>query len=131
MFKWYECSTVCYAYLSDVGYAVSGPGPGLNTPKHCDWRESRWFTRGWTLQELIAPYEVIIYDHNWKQLGTKRRLAKELEEKTGTPQRALLDSATRREYSVAARMSWAKGRQTSRLEDGAYSLLGLCECSYF
>lgn len=117
MFKWYEASTICYAYLSDVGDA--------GVAKHGDWRYSRWFTRGWTLQELIAPFEVIMYSQSWKQLGTKRRLAQELEEKAGVPRDVLLFPAARREHSVAARMSWAKGRQTTRTEDRAYSLLGL------
>ncbi|KAI1111090.1 heterokaryon incompatibility protein-domain-containing protein [Nemania sp. NC0429] len=117
MFKWYEASTICYAYLSDVG--------DVGVVKYGDWRYSRWFTRGWTLQELVAPFEVIIYDQEWKQLGTKRRWAKELEERAGIPRDVLLFPAVRREHSVAARMSWAKGRQTTRIEDRAYSLLGL------
>ncbi|KAI1753483.1 heterokaryon incompatibility protein-domain-containing protein [Xylaria castorea] len=116
MFKWYEAATICYAYLSDVGDAGIG--------KHCEWRDSRWFTRGWTLQELVAPFEVIVYDCTWKQLGTKRLLTKELEEKTGIPAEVLLYPVARRKHSVAARMSWAKGRQTTRIEDRAYSLLG-------
>ncbi|KAI0546869.1 heterokaryon incompatibility protein-domain-containing protein [Xylaria curta] len=117
MFKWYEAATICYAYLSDVG--------DIGIAKHSDWRDSRWFTRGWTLQELVSPFEVIIYDRVWKELGTKRRLTKELETKTGIPAEVLLYAANRRKHSVAARMSWAKGRQTTRMEDRAYSLLGL------
>lgn len=117
MFKWYEAATICYAYLGDVG--------DIGIAKHHDWRDSRWFTRGWTLQELVSPFEVIIYDCVWKQLGTKRRLTKELEEKTGIPADVLLYAVNRRKHSVAQRMSWAKGRQTTRMEDRAYSLLGL------
>ncbi|KAI0914047.1 heterokaryon incompatibility protein-domain-containing protein [Ustulina deusta] len=122
MFKWYEYSTVCYAYLSDVGVAELGFRVPL---KRRDWRESKWFTRGWTLQELIAPFEVILYDHEWNQLGTKRRLANELEKRTHIPEKVLLDPALRRNSSVAARMSWAVQRETTRIEDRAYSLLGL------
>ncbi|KAJ8129615.1 hypothetical protein O1611_g4018 [Lasiodiplodia mahajangana] len=126
MFKWYEGSTICYAYLSDVKQGNnSDVNSDLKPARHCDWRDSRWFTRGWTLQELIAPFEVIIYDCEWKQLGTKRRLAKELEKRTGIPEEVLLDPVSRRKNSVAARMSWARGRQTTRIEDGTYSLLGL------
>ncbi|KAI0490647.1 heterokaryon incompatibility protein-domain-containing protein [Xylaria cf. heliscus] len=116
MFKWYEAATICYAYLSDVGDA--------RIAKHREWRDSRWFTRGWTLQELVAPFEVIIYDCTWKQLGTKRCLTKELGEKTGIPEEVLLYPVTRRKFSVAVRMAWAKGRQTTKIEDRAYSLLG-------
>ncbi|KAI0426156.1 heterokaryon incompatibility protein-domain-containing protein [Xylaria sp. FL1042] len=122
MFKWYEHSIVCYAYLSDVGIPESD---SQAPPVHSDWRNSRWFTRGWTLQELVAPFEVIIYDREWKQLGTKRRLAIELEEKTRIPEKVLLNPALRRKISVVARMSWAMQRQTTRIEDRAYSLLGL------
>ncbi|KAI3323835.1 heterokaryon incompatibility protein-domain-containing protein [Xylariaceae sp. AK1471] len=114
MFKWYEAATICYAYLSDVG--------GIG---HDDWRASRWFTRGWTLQELVAPFEVMFYDSLWKQFGTKRLMTKALEQKTNIPEEVLLNSASRRRNSVAARMLWAKGRHTTRKEDRAYSLLGL------
>ncbi|KAI1125353.1 heterokaryon incompatibility protein-domain-containing protein [Nemania abortiva] len=126
MFKWYEGSTICYAYLSDVIWDdKSNAKLGFGAIECCDWRESRWFTRGWTLQELIAPFEVIIYDYGWKQLGTKRRRSQEIEKRTGIPKEVLLDPAARRENSVAERMSWAKGRQTTRIEDRTYSLLGL------
>lgn len=126
MFKWYECSTICYAYLNDV--RGSGFDSKPVTPKvveRSDWTESRWFTRGWTLQELVAPFEVIVYDCDWKQLGTKRRLSRKLEKRTRIPEQVLLDPVARRDHSVAARMSWAGGRQTTRVEDRAYSLLGL------
>ncbi|KAI1367533.1 heterokaryon incompatibility protein-domain-containing protein [Xylaria arbuscula] len=122
MFKWYEYSTICYAYLSDVGVSSSDI---QQPPAKLYWQMSRWFTRGWTLQELIAPYEVIIYDRQWKQLGTKRRLALKLEEKTYIPKEVLLNPSCRCSYTVIARMSWAMGRETTRVEDEAYSLLGL------
>ncbi|KAI1312782.1 heterokaryon incompatibility protein-domain-containing protein [Xylaria venustula] len=120
MFKWYGTSTICYAYLSDVGVSSDGL-----VSSHSTWKESRWFTRGWTLQELIAPFEVILYDRNWKQLCTKRQLANELEERTGIPKNVLLNSSLIRENTVASRMSWAEHRRTTRIEDRAYSLLGL------
>ncbi|KAI1351766.1 heterokaryon incompatibility protein-domain-containing protein [Xylaria sp. FL0043] len=122
MFKWYEHSTICYAYLSDVGIPESDSQAPL---VYSDWRNSRWFTRGWTLQELVAPFEVIIYDREWNQLGTKRRMTSELSKKTLIPEKVLLNPGLRRENSVAARMLWAVQRQTTRIEDRAYSLLGL------
>ncbi|KAI1422144.1 heterokaryon incompatibility protein-domain-containing protein [Xylaria sp. FL1777] len=122
MFKWYEHSVICYAYLSDVGVSESD---SQAPPLHPDWRASRWFTRGWTLQELVAPFEVIIYDHEWKQLGTKRRMASHLAVRTRIPEKVLLNPALIRENPVAARMSWAGQRDTTRIEDRAYSLLGL------
>jgi hypothetical protein len=114
MFKWYEAATICYAYLEDV-----------RPESWRQWQDSRWLTRGWTLQELIAPFEVVIYDYLWRQLGTKRRLTKELIEVTNIPEEVLLDAAVRHEKSVAERMSWAEGRNTTRIEDRAYCLLGL------
>ncbi|KAI8625332.1 heterokaryon incompatibility protein-domain-containing protein [Xylariaceae sp. FL1651] len=114
MFKWYEAATICYAYMSDIPYSFQTA-----------WTASRWFERGWTLQELVAPFEVVFYDRLWNQLGTKRRLTKMLEAVTNIPAEVLLDPSSRRKSSVAARMSWAKGRQTTRKEDRAYSLLGL------
>ena len=59
MYQWYEASEVCYVYLSDV----SPSGKGL--------KESRWFTRGWTLQELLAPRLVKFYDQHWQYLASK------------------------------------------------------------
>ncbi|KAI0810642.1 heterokaryon incompatibility protein-domain-containing protein [Xylaria sp. FL0064] len=103
MFKWYEHSTICYAYLSDVGIPESD---SQAPPVHSDWRIPRWFTRGWTLQELVAPFEIIIYDREWNQLGTKRRVTGELSKKTLIPEKAMQ-------------------RQTTRIEDRAYPLLDL------
>ncbi|KAI0398262.1 heterokaryon incompatibility protein-domain-containing protein [Xylariaceae sp. FL0594] len=92
---------------------------------HRDWRRSRWFKRGWTLQELIAPFEVVLYDRDWNELGTKRCLTSELGELTRIPEEVLLDPEARLDVSIARRMSWAKGRETTRPEDGAYCLLGV------
>ncbi|KAI0141967.1 heterokaryon incompatibility protein-domain-containing protein [Pestalotiopsis sp. NC0098] len=117
MFKWYEKAGVCYAYLSDVD--SSTPGRGVLT-------SSRWFSRGWTLQELLAPREVLFFDMNWKKLGPKYGLLDLLAKKTGIDSYFLYTGAERLgEASVATRMSWAAGRETKRLEDRAYCLLGL------
>ena len=118
MFTWYRDAVVCYVYLvdfiacSDPEFAVSG----------C---RSRWFTRGWTLQELLAPENVVFYDHNWKDCGTKQSLAGIIANTTGIDQRLLSGEARINEYSVAQKMSWASLRQTTRVEDIAYSLLGI------
>jgi len=86
--------------------------------------DSRWFTRGWTLQELIAPSVVVFLDANWQELGTKSSLQAELSKITGIPEKVLLGCDPSTE-SIAQRMSWASKRQTSRVEDKAYCLLGL------
>jgi hypothetical protein len=121
MFKWYYTSRVCYAYLGDAYSVFAG---------------SRWFTRGWTLQELIAPDTVVFLDADWKEIGTRQSLAKGISGITGIPT-AVLDPTDFRypphefleRYTVAQRMSWAATRQTTRIEDEAYCLLGIFNVS--
>lgn len=119
MYRWYKESTVCYAYLSDVyadrsnPYAVSAELPN-----------SRYFTRGWTLQEVIAPSVVIFYNAGWREIGNKSLLRLDLMSVTGISTKFLL-GADLQSASVAQRMSWASRRVTTRLEDRAYCLLGI------
>jgi hypothetical protein len=113
MYRWYQNAVVCYAYLSDV--------EGSNASS---FKESAWFTRGWTLQELIAPANVEFYDSTWRNLGTKESLKDVISERTGIDV-AMLEGADPEDFSVAKRMSWAATRTTTRVEDRAYSLLGL------
>jgi len=116
MFHWYQQAKVCYVYLEDLD-----PGADLET----DLRKCRWFTRGWTLQELIAPKVVSFYDSEWNCRGTKVDLASLVSRITGVPQ-SLLENTTRpSDFSIASRMSWAAGRETKRVEDIAYCLLGI------
>ncbi|KNG80357.1 hypothetical protein ANOM_011314 [Aspergillus nomiae NRRL 13137] len=115
MYRWYEEAEVCYAYLSDVPH-----GPVCDD----DFRNSKWFTRGWTLQELIAPSTVIFFDSEWHKMGEKLDLQQQISEITGIPGNFLLvdDVAY---ASVAQKMSWAAKRKTTRLEDVAYCLMGI------
>jgi len=83
-------------------------------------RKSRWFTRGWTLQELLAPPSVEFFCSKVKRLGDKRSLERQLHEITGIAVQAPLS-----EFSINERLSWAKTRQTKREEDKAYSFLGI------
>ncbi|KAE8363541.1 hypothetical protein BDV27DRAFT_129784 [Aspergillus caelatus] len=106
MFAWYQEAEVCYAYLADV--------PRVR------FEESRWFTRGWTLQELIAPREVIFYDGNWKKLGDKASLGTRISQCTRIPESILSGEKALDTFSTAQRMSWATERQTRRVEDRAY-----------
>jgi hypothetical protein len=119
MFSWYSRAKVCYAYLVD--FRIDDNHRSLN--------ESRWFTRGWTLQELIAPVTVKFFDSNWQPLGTKADLVLLISAKTGIDQETLLDPTQLPSNSIARRMSWASNRNTTRLEDQAYSLLGLFDVS--
>lgn len=123
MFHLYASSVVCYAYLSD-DLDPNGGGADAETPAS-QLARSRWFSRGWTLQELIAPKNVEFYDRDWKFLGTKVDLSRAISTVTGIGIDVLCDSSALFQIPVAKKMSWAAGRQTSRLEDKAYSLLGI------
>ena len=87
--------------------------------------ESRWFTRGWTLQELIAPRSLTFYSSDWHELGTKATLHDSLSKRTGIDVEILRGKKRLESTSVARRMSWACNRQTTRTEDEAYCLMGL------
>ncbi|CZR51421.1 related to beta transducin-like protein [Phialocephala subalpina] len=112
MYRWYQEADVCYAYLADV-------------PSKSEFSNSRWFTRGWTLQELIAPFKVIFLDEEWKELGSKTRLRQSVSDRTGIPIAILSGDDDPEKASIAQRMSWAANRETSRLEDRAYCLMGI------
>ncbi|KAK0627924.1 heterokaryon incompatibility protein-domain-containing protein [Immersiella caudata] len=118
MCRWYQQAAVCYAYLWDV------PG-GINAHSSQEFRNSRWFRRGWTLQELIAPRRVVFYSTDWTRLGTKAQIASVIEDITRIPYAFLRGIADVRSASIAQRMSWAAKRETKRKEDTAYCLLGL------
>jgi hypothetical protein len=129
MFRWYRDAAKCYVYLSDV------PGSTSNTDNNSrllDWerafRESKWFTRGWTLQELIAPPSVELFCSNGNRLGDKKSLEGQLHKITRIPVSALQGTPLS-EFSFDERISWAQGRETKREEDEAYSLLGILDIS--
>jgi hypothetical protein len=128
MFEWYKNSKVCYAYLADVSMDQSE----LPRYNH-SLSESRWFRRGWTLQELIAPFFVEFLGQDWVKIGAKdvsrpteniQFLAK-LSQITSIDRDILLGRANIRDIPVARKMAWAASRQTTRPEDIAYCLLGL------
>lgn len=88
------------------------------------FRESRWFTRGWTLQELIAPTNLDFYSANWESIGSRSSLAADISEITGVDP-FVLAGRDIKQVKVARRMYWASYRQTTRLEDAAYCLMGM------
>ncbi|KAL7280008.1 hypothetical protein ACG7TL_006421 [Trametes sanguinea] len=119
MYAWYARADVCYAYLHDV------PDDEDPLAATSSFRRSRWFSRGWTLQELIAPRNVIFLSGDWTFLGTKSTLSSAIELVTGISRKVLDHSVPLDTVSVATRMSWASQRRTTRLEDEAYSLMGI------
>jgi hypothetical protein len=129
MFSWYAYAHECYAYLSDFTIGEEARLP---------FDRSRWFSRGWTLQELIAPNSIVFFDSRWKCVGTRAELAPQLAAITKIPVGILSKQATNPgllysmelrsdlvRISVSARMLWAEGRETTRVEDRAYSLMGI------
>ena len=119
MFAWYSRAHVCYAYLYDV------PASGSLHRRDSAFRTSKWFSRGWTLQELIAPRNLMFLSQDWTMVGTKASLASLLEEITGIDADVLTFRRSVADVSVARRMWWASTRKTTRIEDEAYSLMGL------
>ncbi|KAL1945039.1 hypothetical protein VTO73DRAFT_2659 [Trametes versicolor] len=119
MYEWYMLSTICYVYLDDVHDSCD---PDALRRAFC---LSRWHSRGWTLQELVAPEHVVFMTRAWSVLGTKLGLASILAEVTGVNFDILTGAATVHSVSVAQRMSWAARRTTTQVEDAAYSLMGI------
>ncbi|TGJ88051.1 hypothetical protein E0Z10_g720 [Xylaria hypoxylon] len=135
MYAWYRNSSICYAYLSDVlipdptydaaDLETGQSGTHLQGSSLNSFRKSRWFRRGWTLQELLAPRKVRFYSRNWTPIGTKYDMAPLLANITRVDEKYLLYAQDIRSASVAQRMAAVADRTTTRPEDIAYCLLGL------
>jgi hypothetical protein len=153
MFTWYQNAKICYAYLDDIDLfdpmrlggthpymdfttgmsttsrSSSSNDPGYRRPdtfiSEKDLSRARWFTRGWTLQELIAPRNVVFYIKGWNRIGDKLSMTDTLSRITGINRYTLMNPQALSLVSVARRMSWASKRVTTRIEDIAYCLLGI------
>ncbi len=119
MFRYYSLAGECFAYLEDV------PGDEPDFIPEDQFMKSKWHTRGWTLQELIAPHIVSFVSASWTVIGDKWFNSGLVEEATGVPVNVLQDPARMKEFSIAQRMSWSSRRVTTREEDEAYCLLGI------
>jgi hypothetical protein len=119
MYRWYQHAAVCFVYMNDV---TVSPMTGLNED---EFRLSEYWKRGWTLQELIAPYNVEFYSQDWKKFGTKAELHKTINAVTSVDVGVLRGYLHVDQVSVSRRMSWAAKRETTRTEDVAYCLLGI------
>ena len=124
MFRWYRNAAKCYVYLSDVSTSGHENDHLPRSTWKLAFRKSRWFTRGWTLQELIAPTLVEFFSLEGKRLGDKSSMEQQVHEITGIAIHALRGNPLS-DFSVADRMSWAAERRTAREEDEAYCLLGI------
>jgi hypothetical protein len=126
MYRWYKNAYICYAYLSDVSakrvVRDSTSYRSLYTLEQ--FGMARYFSRGWTLQELIAPSIVEFYDVDWTEIGTKSSLREVLSRLTGIDIR-VLNGADPSICNAAERLSWASSRTTTRVEDAAYCMLGI------
>ncbi|OCK72920.1 HET-domain-containing protein, partial [Lepidopterella palustris CBS 459.81] len=125
MFRWYQRASKCYVYMADVQVPEEVTDVQVFRITWEDaFRGSRWFTRGWTLQELLAPASVEFFSKEGKRLGSKISLEQEIHEVTQVPVRALQGQRLS-EFSVDERMSWIARRRTTVKEDKAYCLLGI------
>lgn len=127
MYRWYQKAAICYVYLTDIPTATDVFNPCVYQAYFDEnklFSNSRWFKRGWTLQELIAPSVVEFYAHDWTEIGTKSSLSENIATITGIRRDVLLGSSVQSE-NAAEKMSWAAERTTTRVEDRAYSLMGL------
>ncbi|KAK8022573.1 hypothetical protein PG993_013340 [Apiospora rasikravindrae] len=122
MYAWYRHSAICFAYLADVsGHDLS------HEECRAQFRNTRWFTRGFTLQELVAPIDVVFFSQDWHVLGTKDTLVQPLTDITGVRTKILTLEDRLSSVCVAEKMSWLAKRTTTRLEDMAYCILGLLD----
>ncbi|KAK1624059.1 heterokaryon incompatibility protein-domain-containing protein [Colletotrichum phormii] len=119
VFRWYQNATVCYVYLSDL------PAQKPGRLDYLAFKSTKWFTRGLTLQELLAPRLMEFYDCDWNEVGTKCSLEYLLHKKTGIRRYVLSHDPPISSLPVAERISWASPRKTTRQEDIAYCLLGI------
>jgi len=122
MYAWYHTSDICYAYLDDVNATFSTMKTAAG---QAAFAGSKWFTRGWTLQELLAPSKLIFFGIDWSFLGHRAELSELVSKRTRIPGEVLKEPLKMQFASIASRMSWAAGRETTRVEDAAYSLLGI------
>jgi tetratricopeptide (TPR) repeat protein/DNA replication protein DnaC len=124
MFRWYKNATKCYVFLSDVSVSTATETP--RSAWEASFRTSEWFTRGWTLQELIAPMSVEFFSYEGRRIGDKTSLEPLVHEVTGVPHKALQNCPLEK-FTVSERMHWAGNRRTTEEEDNVYCLLGILD----
>ena len=124
MYNWYRDAAICYVYLEDVEDPCEEyPYPELAITDRIS--NSTWFSRGWTLQELVAPRRLTFFSRSWTELGGRCELSQVIERTTGISQEILNQTVSVAETNVFTKVSWVKQRMTRRVEDMAYSLLAI------
>ena len=130
MYRWYRDARICLVYLQDV--SIPDPGDAENDRIiESALESSRWFKRGWTLQELIAPSEIEFYSSEEQRLGDRSSLRSIISRVTGIPQRALDGPDSIECFDHETKSSWMRGRETKLEEDTAYALIGLLDISMY
>ncbi|KAI5997737.1 heterokaryon incompatibility protein-domain-containing protein [Pisolithus marmoratus] len=124
MYRWYQNAQECYAYFNDLEESIFPTQNDFSKFGNANGLPE-WFSRGWTLQELIAPKQVEFFNRDWVSIGDKQLLANTLENITRIPPDVLKDGRIPKRLCIAELMSWAADRKTTLVEDRAYSLLGL------
>jgi hypothetical protein len=125
MFRWYRNAARCYVYLPEVSRPLLGTDLEAHAPLwESQFRMSKWFTRGWTLQELLAPSSVEFFSREGRRLGDKKSLREQIHKVTNIPY-AAIEGAPLSQFTVNERLQWKEHRETKHEEDGAYSLLGI------
>ena len=124
MYRWYREAAICVAYLVDT-LQLAGDETAENVAL------SRWWKRGWTLQELIAPVDVHFYNTDWVHFWSRKGHAREITVISSVDEHLLRDSMEipSKNYPIGTILSWAANRETTRIEDRSYSLLGLLDVS--
>lgn len=137
MSTYYANAIHCIAYMADVTAASTFSALERTGQFYEFWEfeTSHWFTRGWTLQELLFPTKVVFFNRHWKRIGYRDSppTAKVIERATGIPlvllnrpdKESLQRTFARHDFPVAQKISWAAQRRTTRAEDAAYCLLGI------
>lgn len=127
MFRWYSRAEKCYVYLGDVPRALTEHDTEARDWE-LDFSKSRWFERGWTLQELLAPASVDFFTRHGDKVGNKTTLERQIRDATNIPVRALRGSPFST-FTKEERFSWQQSRRTKEEEDLIYSLLGMFDVS--
>lgn len=125
MYEWYWNAGICYVYLEDVSESESE----LISHEYSAFHDSRWFERGWTLQELLAPEVLEFYNYSWEFLGSKHMFASEIRKRTDIGHEYIVNRMSIQEAYIGEKFSWVSRRRTTRTEDIAYCLLGLVQVS--